>query len=151
MFKKPVGVAGAIYIKGIGCGGMVGAECFEYQARSPRGQQAHLRRHLLLKGSGFGGRKPRSRGRVERSQNLGAPRHHLAEQESTREALGLEFFLDAAVTSYPDHKTIFAGESNKRSLRRPPQLGQVMGRVGLGAALGKATSKPQVVSIRELM
>ena len=24
MFKKPVGVAGAIYIKGIGCGGMVG-------------------------------------------------------------------------------------------------------------------------------
>jgi hypothetical protein len=27
-------------------------------------------------------------------------------------------------TSYPDHKRTWAGESKKRSLRRPPQLGQ---------------------------
>jgi hypothetical protein len=41
---------------------LVGAEGFEYQARSAGEQQGQLRRHWLLKGSAFGGGKPRSGG-----------------------------------------------------------------------------------------
>src|SRR4029453_2547873 len=56
-----------------------------------------------------------------------------------------------AATFYPDHKRTWAGESKKRSLRRPPQFGQMMGRLGWRAALGKSIWNPMVNSIRPLM
>jgi hypothetical protein len=56
-----------------------------------------------------------------------------------------------SVTSYPDHAKILDDRVKERSLRGPPQLGQVMGWQGFGSALGKSMSDPLIFSIMHLM
>jgi hypothetical protein len=53
---------------------------------------------------------------------------------------GLSLDTDG-VTSYPDHSRIFPGRSKERSLRVPPQLGQVISGQGSISVWGKTTWK----------
>ena len=73
---------------------------------------------------------------------MGGPQLRPPDRESTGgKAFGFGFLFWQEV-SYPGHARTLDGSSKERSLRVPPQVGQVMGCQGSRSLFGKATLKP---------